>query len=353
MANREYSLGSVRVEETTVPHAGDGVSPEPVGDELVQRTTGGGQFSGRCKRIALRQGFDLSLFDIEAAEAFTSGGVTTAPHLSVSVLLEAEGEGWTGAQEQAAASGTFQYRSGMTYIAFVQEAMPGSYRLPAGSRFRVAEVRVTLDFLARLGVLPRFLAADAGHPLCKFASERCWIGLMRTPPLVDADARAVIDLGFAEESSPLELESRALRILARTIEAVSAAPPSTGPDHAAARRDERRLVEARQRLDAAPARAWTIRALAREVGLNEKKLKQGFRRQFGDTVHGYLTAARMAEARRLLASGDLSVTDVCLKIGYANPSHFALQFRRAHGVTPRQALRATGSGHAEDVPVAG
>lgn len=74
--------------------------------------------------------------------------------------------------------------------------------------------------------------------------------------------------------------------------------------------------------------------LAREVGLNDYKLKIGFRHCFKTTVFSTLQDYRMEQARQLLAEGSLTVTGVAGTVGYANRSHFAAAFKRKFGVNP-------------------
>lgn len=79
---------------------------------------------------------------------------------------------------------------------------------------------------------------------------------------------------------------------------------------------------------------WTIATLSREVGLNERKLKHGFRTIVGCTIHDCLTGARLDAAAHMLADG-ASVTETALAVGCNNLSHFAKACRRRHGATPR------------------
>ncbi|MFQ4136838.1 helix-turn-helix transcriptional regulator [Nodosilinea sp. PGN35] len=74
--------------------------------------------------------------------------------------------------------------------------------------------------------------------------------------------------------------------------------------------------------------------LARAVGINDHKLKVGFRQVFGTTVFGYLHEHRMERSRQLLESGDLSVTAAAEAVGFASRGHFAAAFRRKYGVNP-------------------
>ena len=76
--------------------------------------------------------------------------------------------------------------------------------------------------------------------------------------------------------------------------------------------------------------------LARQVGLNDYKLKLGFRQMLGTTVFGYLHQCRMEQARHLLATKDVTVTEVVRAVGYSNRGHFAAAFKRKYGVTPRE-----------------
>jgi AraC-like DNA-binding protein len=86
-----------------------------------------------------------------------------------------------------------------------------------------------------------------------------------------------------------------------------------------------------QHLDAPPS----LLELARKVGLNDYKLKRGFRQLYGTTVFGYLHTQRMEKARRLLANRQMKITDVAHAVGYASLPSFSLAFRKQFGVSPR------------------
>jgi len=75
--------------------------------------------------------------------------------------------------------------------------------------------------------------------------------------------------------------------------------------------------------------------LARQVGLNDCKLKQGFRQLFGATVFGYLRDYRLERARLLLVEDRLSVQQVAHTVGYAQSSYFAKAFKRKFGTSPK------------------
>lgn len=54
----------------------------------------------------------------------------------------------------------------------------------------------------------------------------------------------------------------------------------------------------------------------------------------GQTVLGWITMHRMAEARRRLRHSDEQIEIIAERVGYADPTHFIRTFRRHHGLTP-------------------
>lgn len=87
----------------------------------------------------------------------------------------------------------------------------------------------------------------------------------------------------------------------------------------------------RQRLSDPPS----LLELARLIGLNDYKLKQGFRQVFNTTVFGYLTQRRMEKACQLLVQRH-TVAVVAAAVGYASPTAFSGAFRRRFGISPKR-----------------
>ncbi len=76
--------------------------------------------------------------------------------------------------------------------------------------------------------------------------------------------------------------------------------------------------------------------LARQVGLNEFKLKRGFRQVFGTSAFKYLHDYRLEKARQLLSLGEMKVEEVAIRVGFDSRSYFALAFRKKFGLNPKQ-----------------
>jgi|GEM_PF-1611054 len=78
----------------------------------------------------------------------------------------------------------------------------------------------------------------------------------------------------------------------------------------------------------------TAYELSRRVGVNEKKLKYGFKEVFNQTLYGCLLEYKMDKAQKLLLDTSKQITDVAYECGYDYPSHFATAFKRNFGISP-------------------
>lgn len=87
----------------------------------------------------------------------------------------------------------------------------------------------------------------------------------------------------------------------------------------------------------------TLQVLSAEIGLNIKKLKEGFKQIYGDTVYGYLLDHKMNEARNMLNSKRYNINEISLKLGYSTSSHFIAAFKKKFGTTPKKYLMSVSS----------
>jgi AraC-like DNA-binding protein len=78
----------------------------------------------------------------------------------------------------------------------------------------------------------------------------------------------------------------------------------------------------------------SIPVIARQVKLNEYRLKYVFRRIYKTGIFEYLLQARMEEARRLLIQTDLSLRVIAEKTGYQRESSFIGAFKKYFTYTP-------------------
>lgn len=113
--------------------------------------------------------------------------------------------------------------------------------------------------------------------------------------------------------------------------------------------DIERIHQARDLLLAQLADPPSVPDLGLKVGLNARKLSQGFNEFFGEPVYSFAKSRRLEAARLLLEAGDSSVSHVARRFGYA-PGHFATEFKKRFGVSPTMLTgRRSCMPHAQDV----
>ena len=96
----------------------------------------------------------------------------------------------------------------------------------------------------------------------------------------------------------------------------------------------RRLCRARDLLLDMRESPLTIHELARDVQISPFHLIRQFEAVFGLTPHQFRQASRLELAKHLLATGERSVTEVCMEVGFSSPGSFSVLFRRRMGETP-------------------
>lgn len=101
----------------------------------------------------------------------------------------------------------------------------------------------------------------------------------------------------------------------------------------------RRLCRARDLLAAEYQAKLSLEQAAREACLSRFHFHRLFKSAFGETPHDFLTQRRMAQAKRLLAAGEMSVTEVCFEVGYSSLGSFSHKFRAVAGRSPLEYQR--------------
>lgn len=124
------------------------------------------------------------------------------------------------------------------------------------------------------------------------------------------------------------------------IEAFRAGPDTPAPPGLLSGLSDPRLSVAIRAMHAAPERAWSVAALAREASLSRSAFFERFQRALGLAPMEYLLSWRMALARRMLRRREGTVAEIAARVGYGSASSFTVAFVRAVGVTPGHYARA-------------
>jgi AraC-like DNA-binding protein len=295
------------------------------------------KFSGQLGQgseqfIPLRNGLHLEICDYELWEATTFSSQYDSetypghPHISfvVSGTVRTIHHGLTDYVFEA---------PGKNYLEFVPEGRE-TEDWPAGDRIIKVRVGVEIEVLRQMSgesvsALPKelrlLLEAQEVPPSYR---------LETTTPEMQGILQQILNCPYRDWTRRFYLESKALELLILWL--TQAVERDKVPESCKlSLSDIDRIHQARDILTHRLKQPPSLLELARQVGLNDRKLKQGFRQVFGTTVFGYLHDYRMQQAQQLLRAGQTNVKETALLVGYASQSSFNAAFKKRFGVNPK------------------
>ncbi len=110
-----------------------------------------------------------------------------------------------------------------------------------------------------------------------------------------------------------------------------------------------RLRRARDLIDREYERPLDVPALARSARMSAGHFSRCFKEAFGESPYSYLMTRRIERAKTLLRRGDLSVTEVCMAVGWSSLGSFSTRFTELVGESP-SAYRERSHDAAAEIP---
>jgi len=216
---------------------------------------------------------------------------------------------------------------------------------PSESESAAVKKQLDIQFFALTFTPGRFLelAENNGKVLDSLANN---VAVNKTAtlaekfnPRITPRMRMVMDevrqCNFRGGLKKLFLQSKAIELLALQCEQTEneqyAVKPKGTKISAA---DIEKLHYARELLLQHMQQPLSLEQLSRKAGLNEFKLKSGFKALFDNTVFGYLSDRRLELARELILAGHQTMAVIAEEAGYSSPQHFSNAFRKKFGVSP-------------------
>lgn len=188
----------------------------------------------------------------------------------------------------------------------------------------------------------RELVQDSSPMLMDFA-EQLYAGNLTeltTPNLPMTFAmhqciREIMNCGQKGGMKLLFLQSKSIELLTLQAQAYEAYQERPAAMTCKTEHDKDRIHYAREYLLLHAGQPPSLSELARAAGLNEFKLKKGFKEIFNNSVFGYLNEYRLHGAREMLLSGQV-IKEVADHFGFSSVQHFSKAFRQKFGVPPGQ-----------------
>lgn len=105
------------------------------------------------------------------------------------------------------------------------------------------------------------------------------------------------------------------------------------------RQDEvalQKLRRARDRIDRYYGSDTRVSTIATLAGYTTSRFIRAFKHSYGETPGQYRSRRRIERARELLRTSDLTVTEICLRVGFSSLGSFSSRFTGIVGLSPTQ-----------------
>ncbi|MEM6680862.1 MAG: AraC family transcriptional regulator [Pseudomonadota bacterium] len=304
----------------------------PIPDEIIISGTFEQCPQDRLEDFEVEPGLTLRIIDIQFDEEVS----LEAPmdRVGLSCVLDGSFEGQVEGLPELVAD------SSQLRIFFWTGTRPVRLSYPPGTHLRSVQLLIAPDYVKDQladdpGVVPGLLLSALNSDEGGY-----YIDQRRLPPALRVISEQILRCSLASTLRTAFYRGKALELMAIGFSELHTEEPSKQA-MLLSLSDVERVREARAILLADRASPPTLSQLSRMVGLNEFKLKQGFRFVFNTTAFALLNMDRMEEAERLLREGRMNVAQVGYKVGYASNAAFSRAFRRCFGYPPSAIRRNT------------
>lgn len=205
---------------------------------------------------------------------------------------------------------------------------------PTNQRSRVLKIELDLDLFRAFSTGIDLLPSELQLLLDSNTAPRFHRPVGRITPMMQIALQQILNCPYQGLTKRMYLESKSLELIVLQISQWLESENHTPASRLWSSDEVERLYQAREILLQELHNPPSLLTLARQVGLNDFKLKKGFRQVFGTTVFGCLQQRRMELAKQLLTQRDLSIAAIAHQIGYASQSHFSKMFKQQFGMTP-------------------
>lgn len=283
---------------------------------------------GRLMGVSSVRGIRAIAYDISFKNPLDMTGYSRTPHMDMLFCL-GDQTGWNLPESRTA----FELCPGESYIGSSRETRKRSV-FSAGTHMHILEIKVPLAEVPHI-----YENMDGSRPWDNSFSKVFPSGKFRFTPSVQALIRQMWDCPYQGYIRQLYLEGKLLELVAVYLNETMFQTEREIFIPSFSKEDFTCIYQAKRILDEEPECNYPLSLLSRRVGLNEYKLKKGFKEVFGISVHSYAIQKRLELAKVILDVENVTVSEAAGRAGYGNVSHFAAAFRKKYGTNPGQYLR--------------
>ena len=279
--------------------------------------------SGVLSSSLINRDIRIINYNLRLKDAIEMNGVSKEPHIDIMFCL-GESIHWDLPESRK----EFELLHGESYIGISKETKKECI-FPAKSSMNILEIKMSVSSATNL-----FLG-DCNTDTLESLKTRLLINERhRISPSVGAVIHQLINCPYDMKMSRLYTEAKLLELLSYYMSESVLQTDKPSFVRNLSKEDLECVNLAREILDNNLVNPPALNLLSKLIGLNEFKLKKGFKEVFGTSVHAYVIQRRLEFAKTLLDSHSLTVSEVASRVGYGNVSHFASAFRKQYGINP-------------------
>ncbi|WP_316811275.1 AraC family transcriptional regulator [Pedobacter heparinus] len=185
------------------------------------------------------------------------------------------------------------------------------------------------------------LTKDINTILTNFANhvaegKQVWLSDTNLPIDIDTDIiiKAILQCNYPDDLKKMFLLSKTIELLVLQAKTFAAAT-ETKDAFIKSEYDKQRITFVKEVLMKNMQSPPNLSQLAIMAGINEYKLKKGFKEMFGVSVFGYLSDLRLNTAKQELLNKKKTISEIAYEMGYSSIQHFSAAFKKKFNISPR------------------
>ena len=289
----------------------------------------------RLMHASLPSGIDLLLFDFTLGE--NSEGTFNQNEAPIAFTFHITGSGYGKIHYSTLSSSEVESFPGKVFVTYCPDTK-FFFKMKALTEYKTLNLFISPSRLyshldSELQYIPQGLASVLDGSL-----KTPFIYETTVSPAVRLVIDQLINSSYQGAMKRLFLESKSMELIVRQLYEISSCCGKCNCVRLV-KGDIERIMEVRNILQNSIGSPPSLDELARRVGINITKLKQGFKSVFETTPYAFLRSERMRIAENMLKNSSFNITEISHQLGFSDTSHFIREFVKFYGTTPGRFIK--------------
>jgi AraC-like DNA-binding protein len=214
----------------------------------------------------------------------------------------------------------------------------GYCNIDADPNRQFIEICIKKDLLYKL--LPQTHLSKQIFKFFESAKTGKDISIKRTNFKTQTLAKEIFDSPYTSELDKLYVEVKTLELIHTEFNTLFKERDHKANIVKLSSKDKEAIYYAKEILSKRIDNPPSIAELAKNVAINELKLKMGFHKFFQETPYNISLEYRLQEAKRLLEKSELNINEISSKVGYKYVQSFSNAYLKRFGVRPKDMMKS-------------